>query len=119
MAAVQSVQMNVRMERSLKEEGDAALAEVGLTPSAAVRALWQKLARRGEELDAAVRFLSEPAAAIGVAEPDEVLECGSHIVSEGLHELGVPLLYADEIETSDAELLERALLDRYAQRGLL
>ena len=119
MTAVQSVQMNVRMERSLKEEGDAALAEVGLTPSAAVRALWQKLARRGEELDAAVRFLSEPGAAAGVAEPDEVLERGSRIVAEGLHGLGVARLYADETEAPDAELLEHALLDRYAQRGLL
>lgn len=35
------VQMNVRMDRQLKEAGDAVLAHIGMTPSQAVRELWQ------------------------------------------------------------------------------
>lgn len=31
------VQMNVRMDRQLKEAGDAVLAHIGMTPSQAVR----------------------------------------------------------------------------------
>ena len=34
------VQMNVRMDRQLKEAGDAVLAHIGMTPSQAVRTLW-------------------------------------------------------------------------------
>lgn len=41
-------QVNVRMNRSLKEAGDAALAELGLSPSDVVRKLWEKLSKRGE-----------------------------------------------------------------------
>ncbi len=45
-------QINVRIDRVLKESGDLSLAEVGLSPSDAVRALWEAMARRGETRDA-------------------------------------------------------------------
>lgn len=41
-------QVNVRMNAEVKEAGDAALAEVGLSPSEAVRALWEAVSARGE-----------------------------------------------------------------------
>lgn len=41
-------QVNVRMNAEVKEAGDAALAEVGLSPSEAVRALWEAVGARGE-----------------------------------------------------------------------
>ncbi len=37
------VQMNVRMNRQLKEAGDAVLSHMGMTPSQAVRSLWECL----------------------------------------------------------------------------
>ncbi len=37
------VQMNVRIDRQLKEAGDTVLAHIGMTPSQAVRALWEYL----------------------------------------------------------------------------
>ena len=36
-----TVQMNTRMDAGLKKQGDAVLAEMGYTPSQAVRALWR------------------------------------------------------------------------------
>lgn len=42
-----SVQMNVRIDRQLKEAGDAVLAHLGMTPSQAVRALWEYLVVNG------------------------------------------------------------------------
>ena len=36
--------LNVRMERTLREKGNAVLAEMGVTPSQYVRALWEQLA---------------------------------------------------------------------------
>lgn len=44
-------QVNVRMERELKVSGDAALAEIALSPSEATRALWKTMAKRGEARD--------------------------------------------------------------------
>lgn len=41
------VQMNVRIDRQLKEAGDAVLAHIGMTPSQAVRELWQYLTENG------------------------------------------------------------------------
>ena len=41
------VQMNVRMDRQLKEAGDAVLAHIGMTPSQAVRTLWEYLVVNG------------------------------------------------------------------------
>ncbi len=41
-------QVNVRMSAAVKDAGDKALAEVGLSPSEAVRALWEAVSARGE-----------------------------------------------------------------------
>lgn len=45
MAATATAQVNVRINAKLKEEGDRALASAGLTPSKAVRSLWELAAR--------------------------------------------------------------------------
>lgn len=42
-----SSQMNVRLDSQLKEAGDAVLASLGMTPSQAVRELWQYLTENG------------------------------------------------------------------------
>lgn len=42
-----STQMNVRLDSQLKEAGDAVLASLGMTPSQAVRELWQYLTENG------------------------------------------------------------------------
>ena len=42
-----SAQMNVRLDSQLKEAGDAVLARIGMTPSQAVRELWQYLTENG------------------------------------------------------------------------
>lgn len=42
-----SAQMNVRLDYQLKEAGDAVLASLGMTPSQAVRELWQYLTENG------------------------------------------------------------------------
>ena len=50
--STEMAQMNTRISRSLKERGDAALEKAGMTPSQAVRKLWdfakpRKSAREG------------------------------------------------------------------------
>ena len=43
-----AVQMNIRMDSTLKEAGNAAIAELGLTPSQVVRALWEYVSVQGD-----------------------------------------------------------------------
>ena len=47
MLDARPIQMNVRIDRQLKEAGDAVLAQIGMTPSQAVRELWQYLTENG------------------------------------------------------------------------
>ena len=56
-APVQIAQINVRIDRTLKDEGDAVLAEAGMSPTTIVRSLWTKLAQRGTALDEVVAAL--------------------------------------------------------------
>lgn len=57
--ATETVQFNTRMERSLKQDGDAALKSAGYTPSEAVRALWYKAVKRAENPRAIVDLLED------------------------------------------------------------
>lgn len=45
MASTMTAQVNARIDAELKREGDAALAAAGLTPTQAVRALWELAAQ--------------------------------------------------------------------------
>ena len=56
-AGLRVAQINVRIDRSLKDEGDAVLAEAGISPTRIVRDLWAKLAQRGTALDEVVAAL--------------------------------------------------------------
>ena len=55
-------QMNTRIDASLKEAGDAVLARMGYSPSAAVRGLWQFVVGHQDDV-ASVREVLEPDAA--------------------------------------------------------
>ena len=61
-----SVQMNVRIDRVLKSSGDGVFSEVGLTPTEAVRRLWE-FASRNRANPPAVAELME-----SLRDPDEL-----------------------------------------------
>lgn len=124
-----ATQMNVRLSTDLKTRGDAALQAAGLTPSAAVRALWQfaadheheplviaeevarlegdssgvkdELRRRLDAYGRARTVFSDRMAGLGVS-------C----------EAGAPACAGSVGEASVGELREEALLERMADRGL-
>ena len=54
-----TVQMNVRIDATKKEAGDNAFAHIGLTPSQAVRALWEFAARNGNDPAALRTMIAE------------------------------------------------------------
>ena len=119
MSTKQTAQVNVRMDAALKQAGDAALGEAGLTPSAAVRALWQKASKRGQDLEEVAQLCASASTATSAPTPaaNEALARGPRIVEEGMRALGISQLHVQE--GSDAELLEAALLERYEERRLL
>lgn len=55
-----TVQLNVRMDKSLRTEGTLALRSKGYTPARFIRAAWRMAARRGEDLERLVNTV-EPA----------------------------------------------------------
>lgn len=59
--AAEMAMLNIRMERSLREGGNAVLAEMGVTPSQLIRALWEKLVGDKQEAVAQVDVIMEPA----------------------------------------------------------
>lgn len=62
VAVSRQVQMNTRIEASLKEAGDSVLGRLGYTPSAAVRGLWRFAVEHADDA-AAIRRVVEPEAA--------------------------------------------------------
>lgn len=57
MGASATAQINVRIDRELKEAGDRELERLGITPSQAVRALWEKFSEGGRGSEDARRAL--------------------------------------------------------------
>ena len=55
---MQAVQMNTRLDAGLKREGDSVLADLGFTPSQAVRALWRFVVDHRERPERILQVLS-------------------------------------------------------------
>lgn len=115
-------QVNARIDIDLKAAGDAALARAGLTPTKAIRALWQRFAELADHPEK-IRELVEPHGELG---PDEQAEQerklslareGATIVTRSLAERGVAAPEGLE-ELSCEELREQVLLERLRERGL-
>ncbi len=110
-----TTQMNVRIPIGTKRAGDAALASLGLTPSAAVRILWEKAAQRGESLSEVASLLVPKKRE--QASNDPAL-AGASIVSRAMSSLGFELDEVNVPTLSDDELIELALSERLSERGI-
>ena len=117
-----TVQLNARMSRSLKQSGDEALALIGLSPTQAVRALWEKASRRGKDLEEVKELLCSEDSGESPArtQTDKALVEGRAIVEQFYAKLGIDYseLKRPEDMPSDKELLEEALYERMVERGL-
>lgn len=120
-AAMDAVQMNVRIDRELKREGDAALATVGYTPSQAVRLLWEiavSLRDRPQELAAFLRGPSCEYPESTCQQKEEIQDEkllsfreGQRMVNGMIGKLGISTDY-DPSEPSLEELREQMALER-------
>lgn len=115
MAATSTmVQMNTRIDRTLKQEGDRVFKEEGFTPSEAIRAFWDYAARTGGKSEALRTVLKEaPAEEDGITPQLEALRQGRAEICEAMSKLGLgenPVLFEDGLdygELRDSYLEER------------
>ena len=117
-----TVQLNARMNRELKKAGDEALARIGLSPTEAVRALWAKAAKRGADLEEVAELL----APVEAAEEKHKLDTDNpfaetwEMMDDLYRQVGAdPRQTRSQDEINDKELLEEALYERMAERGLM
>lgn len=105
------VQMNVRMDRQLKEAGDAVLAHIGMTPSQAVRTLWEYLVVNGcmpSRSGVAVPSSYVPA----TASMESRVTQGSHIVRDTCLKYDIPV---PDLSGDYDDLYEEAMAERYPE----
>ena len=120
-----SAQLNVRMDPLLKAAGDAGLADIGFSPSEAVRALWTLAARRGKDAMQVKKLLATASSMVAEEtaveeEPDvpDVLRRGWNIVPEGMAKLGITLKPRSDTPESYEDMLYEEYLERMRERGL-
>ncbi len=127
-STMNAVQMNIRIDRELKREGDAAFASIGYTPSQAVRLLWEiavSLRDRPQELAA---YLMGPGYdnSGSSSQKDEEVEDeklrsfrdGQRRISEMIEKLGVST-ESDTAEPTLDEFREQMALERLHANGEL
>ena len=124
-AAPPMAQINVRISRSLKDAGDAVLAEQGISPSQIVRDLWTRLAERG---DVAQQVLEDLRPSGRTAEQQAEIDRKLAIIdrmttrfesfgqSMGVDMSNLPM-YDEDFDWREAMWEERD--ERAAERGLL
>lgn len=121
-----TTQINVRIERSLKNSGDAAFLNAGVTPSEAIRALWE-LATNLKESPRELHGLLFPQTAEQADEEArrreaavERARAGQAIVSEARRAAGIMQgSAAPPVEPQDGELYTEALFERFGGRWSL
>ena len=113
-----AAQINVRIDRSLKEAGDAVLAELGISPTQIVRALWAKLAERREAPQEVLEVLQPNVrTAEEQAEIDRklaIIERATTRFERFAQDMGLDV--NDYTPLTDEEM-EEALWDEYLERG--
>ena len=113
-------QMNTRMDDALKREGDAVFAQVGLSPSEVVRAVWEYAARHAEVPAIVAQALSESAEVAPSLETEykvALAEASANIVAAFRERIGAPA--PDKLEDIDYKAMrEEAWMEKLQERGL-
>lgn len=115
-----AAQINVRLDPDLKRSGDAALSRAGMTPSQAVRALWQLAASLADRPGALQDILSPGRVRAEQREREkaakhklELIDQGSQLFAAVCRESGIDL--AKVQPSGNEELKRNAYADRYGE----
>ncbi len=117
-----TAQINARLNPALKQRGDEALLGAGLSPSQAIRALWELAARNTDNPEAIQRALFPERAEAQEAELSAVQRCraeaigkGAHVVEDAYRAMGVVLAPSFTVGLSYDELQDLAYQERYGE----
>ena len=123
MSAAATAQINARINAELKQRGDAALAAAGLTPTQAVRALWELAAEHAERPEVIEQALFPERAERAASEAEQrrsrrlaAAQRGPRIVEEAIAVAGIDIEASDASTMSYDELKELAYTERYGAR---
>ena len=115
-----AAQINVRLDADLKRSGDAALSKAGMTPSQAVRALWQLAASLADRPGAlediccpVVPGRNSASAKKAAKRKLELMDQGSKLFAAACCESGIDMVKAQP--SDDEELKRNAYADRYGE----
>lgn len=117
-----TAQINARLNPALKQRGDEALSGAGLSPSQAIRALWELAARNTDNPEAIQRALFPEKAEAQEADLSaaqcrraEAIGKGAHVVEDAYRAMGVVLAPSSTAGLSYDELQDLAYQERYGE----
>ena len=114
-------QLNVRLPRTLKQQGDATLALMGSSPAKIIRQLWTRLAEGGDSYERIARALFEGDTAkdaVHEAELSPLVRATSLFENLGMS-MGLDIASFEPSTKSEDDLLEEIEWDRLSERGLI
>lgn len=116
-----TAQINARLNPVLKQRGDEGLSGAGLSPSQAIRALWELAARNSDNPEAIQRALFPERAEVQEAELSaaqrrraEAIGKGARVVEDAYRTMGV-VLASPSTDLSFDELQDLAYQERYGE----
>ena len=117
-----TAQINARLNPALKQRGDEALSGAGLSPSQAIRALWELAARNTDNPEAIRRALFPERAEAQEADLSAAQRCraeaigkGARVVEEAYRSMGVVPAASSTADLSYDELQDLAYQERYGE----
>ena len=118
MPAAEVVQLNVRLPRELKEQGDATLALVGSSPAKIIRQVWTRLAEGGKAYERLVDALADSEGSNQGDEPFPAIERATKLFENMAAHVGLDVSTFEPSGLSDHEILEQTDWERLVERGL-
>lgn len=112
-----TVQLNVRIDKDLRDAGNAALESKGLSPSTFIRGIWNRLAQRGEALESLCEIVDDSKVSAPAA--IDPLEQGQLLYTHLLHDVGLNETTRLSFGSGDDKSrLEEALYEQWHEKGL-
>lgn len=116
--AANVAQVNVRLDRGLKERGDATLALAGSSPVKIIRQLWERLASGGDAYERIMEVLSPHQDAVAEVDPHQLVMRSSSLFQGLGAALGEDLSSFEPDLRPMSEILEDIEWELLEERGL-
>ena len=111
-------QVNVRMDRGLKERGDATLRLAGTSPAKVIRQLWERLAAGGEAYEQIMGVLCPNQDATTSDDPHQLVVHSASLFQELGASLGIDPSTFEPDERPTSAILEELEWERMEERRL-